>query len=603
MRLSKSNKEREMTKHNVDPITLEILRNRLESIANTMQFTLLRSAVSVIVKEGEDASSGLFKRNGETITQAVASPIHLTAMRPAVQAVTSTYSIDQMKEKDTYILNDPYNGGTHLPDIFMVAPVFHNDQVIAFCVTLIHHEDVGGQEQGSMSANSKELYQEGLIIPPVPWMKEGKPVKGTHDILHFNVRLPEILFGDLEAQYAGCQIGVRSYKEMIEEFGIEIIESAVNLLFDQAERQIRDELEKIPDGVYEFSDWVDSHRRDRDRPLAKCKIIVKGSEVTADFTGTAPQYDGPINVNLSGTKSGVYSIIKGFTDPNVPLNEGATRAIKVHVPEGCLFNPKRPAPIALRAQISQRAYDVVHGALVSAVGEKAVACPSGANTVTSFGGTRKNGELFGSTDLTQGGTGARSDSDGIDHIEHSMGNCQTPPVEAWEAGYPVRLIENELRMDSGGAGKFRGGLGVRRSFEIINGPIRSCHRHDRFTSFPWGIYGGKAGASTRSYIKRANDQTYEVWAKEVLDLETGDIFVIETGGGGGYGDPLERDPQRVLADVLDRKVSLHAARDDYGVVLDGNSIDDKATKALRAKMIEKRGPITWTYDRGSDGRS
>jgi len=332
-------------------------------------------------------------------------------------------------------------------------------------------------------------------------------------------------------------------------------------------------------------------------------VEVSGSRITVDFTGTAEQQDGPINVNLAGTESGAHATIKGLTDPDVPLNEGAVRAIRVVAPEGSLFNPTRPAPIALRGQICQRAYDAVLGALVPALGEDAVACPSGGNMVTSFGGRDPGGELYGSSDLTTGGIGARSDSDGIDHIEHGFTNVQTPPVEAWESRYPIRVLEHELRIDSGGAGKFRGGLGVRRSFEILHGPVRSCHRHDRATSSPWGIFGGKPGARWRSYIRRASGEVEELHSKEVIELGTGDVLVRETGGGGGWGDPLERDPQRVLEDVLDRKVSMQAARDEYGVVLgrDGLSFDEAATVALRRKMTDERGPATWTFDRGKDG--
>ena len=593
-----------MLRNDIDPITIEIIRNRLESVANAMQFTLLRSAVAVIVKEGEDGSSGLFKTDGDTISQACACPIHLTAMRPAVQSVTAAYPIADMTEGDSFILNDPYNGGSHLPDIIMVAPIFHRTEVVAFAAVLAHQEDVGGQEQGSMSANTRELYQEGLIIPPIPWMKGGEPVKPSHDMVRYNVRLPETVLGDLEAQYAACQIGVRGYREMIESIGLDVIDGSLDILFDQAERRMRARIMQIPDSVYEFNDWVDSHRKDRDRIPVACKVEVAGSDITVDFTGTAEQQDGPINVNLAGTESGAHATIKGLTDPDLPLNEGAVRAIKVIAPEGSLFNPTRPAPIALRGQICQRAYDAVLGALVPALGDDAVACPSGGNMVTSFGGRDPSGELYGSSDLTTGGIGARSDSDGIDHIEHGFTNVQTPPVEAWESRYPVRVLEHELRIDSGGAGKFRGGLGVRRSFEVLHGPVRSCHRHDRSTSSPWGIFGGKPGARWRSCIERAGGEIEALHSKEVIELHTGDVLVRETGGGGGWGDPLERDPLRVVEDVLDRKVSREAARDEYGVVLgrDGLSFDRAATEALRKKMADERGPATWTFDRGEDGR-
>lgn len=596
-----------MLKRNVDPITIEVVRNRLESIANAMQYTLLRSAVAVIVKEGEDCSCGIFKPNGETITQARACPIHLTTMRPGIGVITKEFPLEDMRPGDTFILNDPYQGGGHLPDILMAAPIFvkGRDLPVAFAGALSHHEDVGGQEPGSMSANTTELYQEGLIIPPVPWMQEGKLVKTSVDFIRYNVRIPDTVLGDLEAQLAACMVGVRGFEEMAETMGFNTVDASIDILFDQAETRMRSELSKLEDGTYEFEDWVDNKSRDLPRLPIKCRVDVKGSDIHVDFAGTAPQQPAPVNVNLAGTESGAHTTIKGMTDPNLPLNEGAVKPITVSAPEGSLFNPLRPAPVALRGQIAQRAYDVVQGALIQAISSKeAVAAPSAGNMVTSFSGRDDAGDIYGSSDLTTGGTGGRSDSDGLDHMEHGFTNVQTTPTEAWENRYPIRVRDHELRVDSGGPGKFRGGLGIRRSFEILNGPVRSCHRHDRSLSSSWGIYGGKPGARWRSYIERVDGSIKRLHSKEVIELQTGDIFVRETGGGGGYGDPLERDPQMVLDDVLDRKVSERSAKEDYGVVLcaDGFQIDEAATRELRSKLAKERGPIEWLYDFGEDGK-
>ena len=591
----------------IDPITIEIIRNRLDSIANAMQFTLLRSAVAVIVKEGEDGSSGLFKGNGDTISQACACPIHLTTMRPGVRSIIEAYPLEEMKPGDTFIQNDPYNGGGHLPDILMVAPIFIDDEElpVAFSGVLAHHEDVGGQEPGSMSSNTTELFQEGLIIPPIPWMKEGKPVKASFDMVRYNVRIPETVLGDLEAQYAACMVGVRGYREMIESMGLDTITSAIEILFDQADRRMRAKIQDFPDGAYDFEDWVDSAKSETGRLLIKTKVEVKDDEITVDFTGSAEQQWAPVNVNFAGTESGAHSIIKGMTDPDIPLNEGAVKAIKVIAPEGSIYNPTRPAPVALRGQIAQRAYDNVQGALAKALPvEDVVACPSGGNLVTSFGGVDTQGETYGSSDLTTGGIGARSYADGLDHVEHGFTNVQTTPSEAWEARYPIRVRDHELRTDSGGPGKFRGGLGIKRSFEVLHGPVRSCHRHDRLLSSPWGYNGGMPGARWNCYIERANGTVETLHSKQVIELQMGDVYVRETGGGGGWGDPLERDPQLVVEDVLDRKVSPRSAREDYGVVLLENNFefDAQATIALRSELANERGPINWMFDHGEDGR-
>lgn len=588
----------------LDVVTLEIIRNRLEVIADAMQHTLLRSAVSVILKEGEDGSSGLFRPNGDTIAQACACPIHLTVMPEAIRAIAAWFPPENMRPGDAYIVNDPYNGGTHLPDILMAVPVFVDDRVVAFSVALGHQEDIGGIDPGSMSANGRELYQEGLVIPPSPWLRDGRYVETTRNFIRFNVRLPDTVLGDLEAEYAACALGARQYAGLAADYGHDLLSTAIDRLFDQAEERVRKGIGAIPDGRYEFVDWAENHRRDGPRLPVRCAVTVAGTEVHVDFAGTAPQQDGPINVNLAGATSGVHTIMRGLTDADAPLNEGAVRPITVTAPLACLMNAQRPAPIALRAQVSQRAADCVLGALSLAFATPPIAASHGGNHVISFGGVNRDGTAYGSTDLTAGGLGARPDKDGVDHIEYGFSNCQTPPAESWEAHYPIMIVEDTPITDSGGAGRYRGGLGVRRAFRILHGRVTSCHRAERFSSSPWGVHGGLPGRMASAYVLRSAGKVEPVHAKQVLTLEAGDTVVLETAGGGGYGDPLHREAEAVRADVLDRKVSVDAAREVYGVVLDGApvTVDEEATRHQRARLAEKRGPITWKLDRGDDGR-
>ncbi|MCP5367520.1 MAG: hydantoinase B/oxoprolinase family protein [Hyphomicrobiales bacterium] len=591
----------------VDPITLEIIRNRLETIADAMQNTLLRSAVSVILKEGEDGSSGLITRDGYMMAQARSNPIHLTVMPTAVQAVCEKYPREEMVPGDVFILNDPYNGGTHLPDILMVMPVFEKGKdggdLWAFSVSLGHHEDVGGIDPGSMSARSTELNQEGLVIPPSSWLKAYKQDMATYDFVRFNTRTPETVLGDLQAQLATCYLGARSLNECVKEFGLETMQSAIEQLFDQAERLIRSKISEIPDGEYDFEDWAESLTPGMDRLPIHCKVTVKGSDIVIDFAGTTEQQPAPTNVNLAGTASAVHTILRGLTDPFAPLNDGAIRPITVTAPEGCMFNPTRPAAIALRAQVSCRANCSVLGALTKVMPDKVIAASHGGNHVISFSGKNWDGSRYGATDLIAGGLGARPEKDGIDHIDHAVGNCQMPPAEAWENHLPIEIVEHTPIPDSGGAGKTRGGLGVRRSYKMLKGPVTSCHRAERYNSVPWGVLGGLPGAPGRAYIERADGTIEEVPAKQVLELNTGDTIVRETPGGGGYGDPLERDAELVALDVQDRKVTRESAYRDYGVVLDdlANLVED-ATVKRRAELAAERGPITWTMDRGRDGR-
>lgn len=590
----------------IDPITLEVIRNRLDAIATRMQDTLLRSAVSVILKEGEDGSCGLFTPNGDTIVQARACPMHLAVMGPTIRAVVRDYPLDTMEPGDFYVLNDPYDGGTHLPDLLMVTPVFWDGAVVAFAVALAHHEDVGGRVQGSMAADTTELYQEGLIIPPLPLAKAGRRNPTLERMIRRNTRLAEIYFGDVAAQTATCVTGAREYQAMIARYGLDTVTRAIQQLFEQSERLVRTRLAALPDGSHEFTDWLDHDGRHLETRLPiHVTVRKRGSEMEVDFTGSAPEAPGPINVNYFTSCSAAYWAIRSVFAPDAPTNEGAHRPIRVTIPEGCLFNPRPNAPTALRAQSVKAASVAVLGALAKIAPDRVMAAPGGTINVYSLGGRGADGRAFGCTDLIANGWGGRPGKDGVDDLTSDGDNCRIVAAEALEASYPLRVRATHVIPDSGGPGEFRGGLGVRREVEILQGPVVSCFRSERHRSSPWGLFGGVAGRPCRTTIVRQDGTVYTVPTRQVLTLDTGDVLVIETGGGGGYGDPLERAPGKVLADVLDRKVSVEAARSAYGVVLgdDGTGVDEARTAALRAELAARRGPIWWIYDRGVDGKS
>lgn len=593
----------------MDPITIEVIRNRLDAIATRMQDTLLRSAVSVILKEGEDGSCGLFAPNGDTIVQARACPMHLAVMGPTIRSVVRDYPLATMEPGDFYVLNDPYDGGTHLPDLLMVTPIFWEGAVVAFAVALAHHEDVGGRVQGSMGADTTELYQEGLIIPPLPFRKAGRHNETLSRMIRRNTRLAEIYFGDVAAQMATCSTGAREYQAMLRQYGLDTVARAIQQLFDQSERLVRSRLAALADGDYEFTDWLDHDGIHLDTRLPiQVTVRKRGSGMEVDFTGSAPQAPGPINVNYYTSCSAAYWAIRSVFAPDAPTNEGAHRPITVTIPEGCLFNPHPNAPTALRAQSVKAASIAVLGALARIAPDRVMAAPGGTINVYSLGGrSPERGAIFGCTDLIANGWGGRPGKDGVDDLTSDGDNCRIVAAEALEASYPVRVRATQLICDAGGPGEFRGGLGVRREVEILHGPVVSCFRSERHRSSPWGLFGGLAGRPCRTTIRRKDGTVYTVPTRQILTLETGDVLVIETGGGGGYGDPLRRPPAKVLADVLDRKVSREAARSRYGVVLagaaegDAAAVDEAATAALRAGMAAARGPISWTFDRGRDG--
>lgn len=587
----------------VDAVTREVLRNRMEAIANEMQATLLRSAVSVILKEGEDCSCGLFDLEGETIAQACANPLHLGIMGPAVKSIVRAMPLTTMHEGDVYVLNDPYLGGTHLPDLILAVPIVHDGRVLAISAALAHQEDMGGKSPGSMPADATEVYQEGFIIPPLPLYQRGVKNETLFALLQRNVRLPETLMGDIDAQLASVKVGARGYTQMVREFSEPVVTSTIRSLSQQAEALTRQRLREIPDGVYRFHDFIDNDGIRVDRRLKiQVALSARAGEVVVDFAGTDAQTAGPLNLGYWGTASAVYFVLRAFAGPDIPVNSGAVAPIRVVVPEGSLLNPRYPAPVAIRAHTAKRVVDAVFGALARALPERAMAASSGSMSVCSFGGSDpRSGKRFGCTDIVAGGMGARPDKDGIDLVETDITNCMNIPVEAFEAHYPLRLHATRYRTDSGGAGEFRGGLGIERVIEALDGPIRCSFRSDRHFTAPWGLRGGLAGEKWQTHVERADGRAEPVPSKAVFTLQRGDRLVMLTGGGGGFGDALRRAPGAVLDDVIDGKVSIETARRCYGVAIDEArwQVNENDTQRLRTAMQRERGPVNWLFDRGN----
>ena len=587
----------------VDAVTTEILRNRLDAIATQMQVTLLKSAVSVVIKEGEDCACCLFRSNGALVAQSCANPIQLAIMGPAMEAVLRRFPAETMQTGDVYVLNDPYTGGTHIPDLIMVSPVIVDGAVIALSAALAHQEDFGGKSFGSMPANATEIFQEGLILPPVALYIADKRNETLFDILTHNVRMPESLLGDMGAQLASVKLGVRAFLLAVEEMGAGTIIEAMDVLFEQAEGLMRRGIEQIPDGDYDFYDFIDNDGLELDRRIRiEGKISIRGSDALVDFTNSSPQVRGPINVGYWGAYSAATFAFRAFTDLDIPSNAGATRPIKMIAPEGSILNPRHPAPVGLRTTTAKRILDVLYGALAKAVPKRAVAASSGCLSVCSFGGTDSNGQLYGCTDLVAGGMGGRPGKDGIDLVDTDITNTMNIPVEAFEARFPLRVLKTRYRADSGGPGEFRGGLGVQRSIQVTQGPIRCSYRSDRHFTRPWGINGGGAGESFATRILRVDGSVQAIPSKQDFVLETGDILEVLTGGGGGYGDPLARAFEKVADDLIDRKLTPEAAERDYAVIGDVDGIDVDASLALRAARRKERGPISWTIDRGNGTR-
>jgi N-methylhydantoinase B len=587
----------------VDPITLEVIRNKLDDIADEMEITLLKSSHSTIVKEALDASAALFDARGQQIAQATAAPIHLGMIIPAMARFVELFPPGTMQEGDAFVLNDPFDGGTHLPDLVVTMPVVYDGEVIALATAITHHQEMGGRSPGSTPMDATEIFQEGLRIPPLKLYDRGAPNETFFAMLAKNVRIPDSVIGDLHGQLAACHVGRRGLLALAERYGAEELGRYTDELLDRAERLTREAIERIPDGRYHFVDWIDNdgiepHRRIR----IEATVTIDGSDFIVDMTGSEDQVAGPINCVPASTLAAIYYVLKIATDPSIPNNAGCYRPVKAILPEGSIVNAVAPAAVNGRAVVVRRTVDTLLGALAPALPDRLPAASNGHPLVMSMGGidpaTRK---AYVTAEIGTGGMGARPGMDGLESIQTDTSNSQNIPVEALELEHPVRVGHYRLRPDSGGAGRYRGGLGFEKRFEVLRGELRVSHRGERHYTAPWGLFGGRAGASSRSVVVSADGAERVVPSKLDFTLQPGEYLDVWTTGGGGHGDPLERTPSLVLDDVLDSKVSVEAAASEYGVVLAGGAVDEDATAAARARLAAERGPIM-TYDRGPLGR-
>jgi N-methylhydantoinase B len=550
----------------LDPITVEVVRYKLDGIANEMQSTLLRSSFSPIVKEGLDASASLFTPDGTTLSQSCSIPIHLATLIPAVAKVIETYPVDAMRDGDIYILNDPYTGGTHLPDIAVIMPVFHRDKVIALSGAMTHHQDVGGMSAGSVPTNATEIYQEGLRIPPLK-LRDGGVFNDTLvKMIRQNVRIPDTVMGDLNAQVAACTVAARRLAELADGYGHNQLASIFDELLQRSETMTRKALAAIPAGTYRFVDYLDNDGIELDKPIRiEVAVTVKGGNIEFDFEGTSPQVKGPLNCVPSGSLAAACYAVRALTDPTIPTNGGCFRPIKLRLPKGTIVNPQEPAPVNARTSTIKRITGCMIGALAQILPERVPAASAGELLVIAFGGTHPgDGGRYVVGELIAGGSGASAGRDGVDVIETDATNCMNLPAEAMEMEAPIRVHRVELRKDSGGAGTFRGGLGVVREYEILDGEVSLSHRGERhFFSAP-GLDGGLEGAKAHSVIRRAGGREEVIPSKAATTLSKGDRLIVETAGGGGYGDPRARPPEQVREDVRNGKVSEDMAQTAYG---------------------------------------
>jgi N-methylhydantoinase B len=591
-----------VNERSIDPITLEVVRNKLDDIADEMEITLLKSSHSTIVKEALDASAALFDRQGQQIAQATAAPIHLGMIIPAMERFLELFPPETMNDGDAYILNDPFDGGTHLPDLVVTMPVFSADELIGFATAITHHQEMGGKSPGSTPTDATEIFQEGLRIPPLKLYDRGEPNATLLAVIARNVRIPDAVLGDLHGQLAACHVGRRGLLALAERYDADALSRYTAELLDRAERLTREAIQRIPDGRYHFVDYLDNDGIDVDRRIRlEATVTIDGSDFIVDMTGSDRQVAGPINCVPASTLAAIYYVLRIATDPAIPNNAGCYRPVRAILPEGSIVNAVAPAAVNGRAVVVRRTVDTLLGALAPALPDRLPAASSGHPLIMSMGGTDPaTGKAYVTAEIGTGGMGGRPGLDGVEAIQTDTSNAQNIPIEALELEYPIRVKHYRLRSDSGGAGKARGGLGLQKRFEVLRGELRVSHRGERHYTAPWGLFGGGSGACSRSVIVGVDGSETPVPSKLDFTLRPGEFLDLSTTGGGGHGDPLERDPTRVLEDVLDQKVSHESAARDYGVVISGGAVALAETKQARARLSSARGP-TMTYDRGPLG--
>lgn len=541
----------------IDPITLEVTRNKLDCIAEEMEWTLLSASFSPIVKEGLDASASLFLADGSTLAQACAVPIHLGSLIPSVANILRTFPLHTMEQGDLYCMNDPYAGGTHAPDITVVMPIFYGGRVMALAATMTHHQDIGGMSPGSLPPDATDVFQEGMRLPALRLMQNDKYNDTLLKIMFNNVRTPETLMGDLSAQVAACKTGAQRMQELLKRLGAEEFELIARTLLDRSEELTRRSLMELPSGTYRSVDFLDNDGVELDKPVRiEVAVTLKDGTIHFDMTGTSPQVRGPFNCVPSGAQSAAYFAVRALTDSSIPTNAGCFRPVTLHLPENSLVNPTSPAAVNARAIPVKTLTTNMLAALAEAAPDRVPAFNSNLHLL-AFGGVKPDGSHYIVSEMVSGGMGAHARGDGNSVTEGDISNCMNMPCEALELDYPVRVLETEFRTDSGGRGKWRGGLGCRREYLILADNMTLTHRGDHHRQGPRGILGGESGSKAYSYIVKTNGDIEVIPSKAMRRLQKGDRLVVETPGGGGYGRFSERDQSLVQDDLVNLKTSQH----------------------------------------------
>ena len=570
----------------IDPVTLAILKGRFEQIADEMDATLFRSAFNPIIAEAHDASHGLYDaENGDTLVQGKSGlPIFVGVMAFAVKAVIKKAAAQGgVNEGDVWIFNDPYDGGTHLSDFRLVKPVFRDGEVFCYLASVGHWHDVGGNVPGNYNPAATECFQEGILIPPVKLYDRGQFRQDVVDILSSNSRQPMSLYGHLTGQINAMDLGEKRLNALLDEYGVQTARYALVALKARAATMMRTKIAGLPSGTYSAEDWLDNDGID-DVPLKiALDMTIDGDKMILDFTRSSPACQGPVNISRATTIAACYVALKHIFG-DVPANAGVLEPVTFRIDEGSLLSVKAPKPVGGYTETILRLIDVMFQTITQVAPEDAMACAYGTINALSLAGHRANGARWVMFSFFGGGHGAHGKGDGLNHGNAPISTATIPPLEILEAAYPVRFTKWALREDSGGAGRYRGGLGAIYEIALLEANADVFLFGERGKVAPRGIVGGGDAATNRFVYEQADgEHTPPMVSKMVgIHITRGQKLRLETPGGGGYGNALDRPPEAVLADVTLGYVSAEVASDSYGVVIaaDG-TLDAGATAALR----------------------
>jgi N-methylhydantoinase B len=555
-----------------DPARFEVVKNALYSAAEEMKIVLAKTAYSPLLKVAGDYSCGIFDSTGDMVAQGPDLPIHLGSMPDAVRAVIAAYP--EVEPGDVFIHNDPYHGGSHLPDVNVVAPAFFGDWLLGFGCVRAHWPDIGSATPGSYGAVT-EIYGEGLRIPPVRLYRNGRPDPDIERIIFANVRTPAERQGDLRAQVAANRRGTLRLEALARKCGVDQLLQIMNEVLDYSETMMRAALRLLPDGEASFADVFDGDGvlapgADADEPFTvKLTLRKCGETIIADFTGSDGQVPGPMNAPLTVTASGVYCALKMIADPKslIPPNSGCWRPVTVTAPPGSVVNAQLPAPVVYaNHEISHRVADMVMAAMFQISPRSVMAASQGTSAVVTFGGVDpRSGERYVSYESLKGGFGARPIKDGINAVASTVSNMMNTPIEMLEISFPLRVEEYALIPDSGGAGAWRGGLGARRVWRVLGHEAHAAVCCERTLTPPFGLAGGRPGGAMRLWLELPDGTRRPLNSKGALTIPAGGRLVMEAPGSGGYGPPAARDPELLREDLADGYVTAEAARRDYDI--------------------------------------